>query len=344
MPELRVHRDDLTVCDIVDLPTPVDPADGEALLQVERFALTANNISYARLGDRLGYWSPFPADGAWGRIPAWGYARVVASRSADAVVGQRVFGLVPMGTHLTVRPVARSGGFTDVTPHRAGLSPIYHRYMPVTAADSDAALIMRPLFGTAVLLDLLLAEAGFAGIDTVVLTSASSKTAYGLAHLLRTRPVTVVGVTSPARRAWLAGLGLYDVVLDYDRVDRLAAAGGAVLVDFAGDRDLLRRAHQHLGDSLRRSILVGFTHGWAEPDDDPPPGPAPQFFFAPDEMLRRRDGFARRYAEAWQGFAPLVDTTMRIVAIRDGDQLRRTYLDLLAGRVDPATGYVVTLG
>jgi hypothetical protein len=343
MPELRVRRDDLAVCKVVDVP-PADPAEGEALLHVERFALTTNTITYAVLGDRLGYWRLFPADGGWGRIPAWGYARVAASRCADVPVGRRFFGMVPMGAHLTVRPVALGRGFADTTAHRSGMSPVYNQYLPVTDADADTALVMRPLFGTAVLLDLLLAEADFAGADTVVLTSASSRTACGLAHLLTTRPVAVVGLTSAQRRDRLAGLGLYDDVLDYEQADRLTAPGGAVLVDLAGDRDLLRRLHGRLGRSLRRSVLVGFTHVRTGPEHGPLPGPAPEFFFAPDEMVRRRDRLGPRYAEAWRSFAPVADRMLRIETVRTGDQLRRSYLELLAGHVDPAVGHVVTLG
>ena len=51
----------------------------EVLLAVDRFALTANNITYAVAGEMLGYWNFFPAENGWGRIPAMGYADVVAS-------------------------------------------------------------------------------------------------------------------------------------------------------------------------------------------------------------------------------------------------------------------------
>jgi Protein of unknown function (DUF2855) len=109
MPELRVRRDDLASCELVEgEPLREDLAAGEAQLLVERFALSANNITYATLGDRVGYWRLFPAPEGWGRIPAWGYARVVASRSPALAAGR----------------------------------------------------VMPPLFGTSVLLDLLLSEAG----------------------------------------------------------------------------------------------------------------------------------------------------------------------------------------
>jgi len=214
MPELRVRRDDLASCELVEgEQRREDLAGGQAQLLVERFALSANNITYAALGDQLGYWRLFPTPEGWGRIPAWGYARVVGSRSPALVEGQRMFGLVPMGTYVTVRPAPHPIGFVDAAPHRAELSPVYNQYLSVEGEGDDAALVMRPLFGTSVLLDQVLSEAGFNGARAVVLTSASSKTAYGLAHLLRERPVQTIGLTSAARRGWVDGLGLYDAVL-----------------------------------------------------------------------------------------------------------------------------------
>jgi hypothetical protein len=344
VPELRVRRDDLASCELVEGESlREDLAEGEAQLHVERFALSANNVTYAVLGDQLGYWRLFPAPEGWGRIPAWGYARVVASRSPALAEERRMFGLVPMGRYVTVRPAPRPVGFVDAAPHRAGLSPVYNQYLPVEGEGDDAALVMRPLFGTSVLLDLLLSEAGFEGARTVVLTSASSKTAYGLAHLLRERPVETIGLTSAPRRAWVEGLGLYDAVLTYDELGDLEAPDGGVLVDFAGDRALVRGVHERLGDALMRSILVGFTHRRAAADEAPLPGPAPQFFFAPDEIVRRRRELGLRYAQAWRDFAPVAERTLRIERVTDGDELVRVYRDLLEGRVDPAVGYVVSL-
>ena len=344
MPELRVRRDDLAVCELVEGESlREDLGDGEAQLSVERFALSANNVTYAALGDELGYWRLFPAPAGWGRVPAWGYARVVASRSPALAVGRRIFGLVPMGSYLSVSPAPHPIGFVDAASHRRELSPVYNTYLSVDGEGEDAALVMRPLFGTSVLLDLVLGETAFDGARTVVLTSASSKTAYGLAHLLRARPVETIALTSAPRRAWVEGLGLYDAVLTYDEVDQLDARGGGVLVDFAGDRKLVRRVHERLGDALRRSVLVGFTHRQAEHGEAPLPGPVPEFFFAPNEMLRRGPDLGPRYADAWRDFAPVVRRTMRIEGITDGHALVRVYRALLEGRTDPAVGYVASV-
>lgn len=344
MPELRVRRDDLASCELIEgEPARDDLAEGEAQLQIERFSLSANNITYARLGEQLGYWRLFPATDGWGRIPAWGYATVVASRSPALAEGRRMFGLVPMGNYFSVHPAPHPIGFVDGSTHRDGLSPVYNQYLSVEGPGDDAQLVMRPLFGTSVLLDLLLGEAGFDGAATVVLTSASSKTAYGLAHLLRGRPVETVGLTSPSRRSWVEDLGLYDAVLAYDDVAGLGVPRRALLVDFAGDLPLVRRIHEQLGDTLVRSILVGYTHGVGGADELPATGPTPEFFFAPAQIARRWRDLGPRYAEAWTEFAPVARRTMKIDHVRGGDELVAVYRRLVEGAVDPALGYVVSL-
>ena len=45
--------------------------DGEILVRIDKFGLTANNVSYALSGDQIGYWKFYPAQGNWGRVPIW---------------------------------------------------------------------------------------------------------------------------------------------------------------------------------------------------------------------------------------------------------------------------------
>ncbi|MFX5873780.1 DUF2855 family protein, partial [Acinetobacter baumannii] len=78
---LLVSRANIAECRLAE--RPVAPlGDGQVLARVDRFALTANNISYALTGDALGYWKFFPEDADWGIVPVWGFAEVVASQSA----------------------------------------------------------------------------------------------------------------------------------------------------------------------------------------------------------------------------------------------------------------------
>ena len=338
MPRLLVRRDDLATQRLTSEGEGISLAEGEARLRIERFGLTSNNVTYGVIGETLGYWKLFPEPDGWGSVPAWGYATVTESRVSALAEGACFFGLVPMGTELTVRPTVGEAGFVDSSPHRAELAPVYSSYLAVPDDADDAALILRPLFGTALLLERVLVEAGFDGADTIVLTSASSKTAYALAHCLGDHPVRVVGLTAPHHVVWVRELGLYDDVLSYGELESVRAPGGAVVIDFAGDRPRLRRLHEHLGNELKRSTLVGLTH-WGSPvDEEPLPGPTPEFFFAPAELVRRGSGLG--LGGAWTRFAPVADRALRIVRVTGGDEVTRVFVELLEGRADPATGYV----
>ena len=70
---LLVRQDQLAT---TRLQTAEDTAlgDGQVRVRVESFALTANNITYAALGDMLNYWQFFPThETGWGIVPVWGF-------------------------------------------------------------------------------------------------------------------------------------------------------------------------------------------------------------------------------------------------------------------------------
>ena len=73
--DFLLAKDDLHRCRFVDAAPPeLEP--GQALLSVEAFGLTSNNITYAMFGQAMSYWSFFPAEEGWGRMPVWGFAEV----------------------------------------------------------------------------------------------------------------------------------------------------------------------------------------------------------------------------------------------------------------------------
>ena len=82
-----VAKDDLDQCKVIATELPdadALPPDG-LLVKVDRFAFTANNITYAEIGDKLGYWRFFPAPEGWGHVPVWGFAEVIESRHEAAL-------------------------------------------------------------------------------------------------------------------------------------------------------------------------------------------------------------------------------------------------------------------
>ena len=61
MSRLEVRKDNLGATRLVTGPARAIK-DGEILVRVERFALTANNVTYGVVGEKIGYWKFFPAD------------------------------------------------------------------------------------------------------------------------------------------------------------------------------------------------------------------------------------------------------------------------------------------
>src|SRR3954447_21261296 len=116
MTDFLVKRDELEQTRLADSPPPALAA-GQALLRVDSFGLTANNVTYAVFGDAMSYWKFFPVGAAsegWGRVPMWGFAEVVGGESA----GARVYGYLPPSSYLVVTPARVSGqGFVDASPH-----------------------------------------------------------------------------------------------------------------------------------------------------------------------------------------------------------------------------------
>jgi Protein of unknown function (DUF2855) len=212
-----VARDDLARCTFIESVVPaVEQLPDDALLvRVDRFAFTANNITYALLGDQGKYWQLFPAPAGFGNIPVWGFGDVLASRHPQIEIGERLFGYFPMATHLVIEAAdVRRRGLRDAAAHRQGIAPVYNAYARVSdepgfaGRHGDFQALLRPLFMLSFLVDDALAEANFYGANRVMLSSASSKTAFGLAHLLQQRgQVGVIGLTSAANAGFVEGLG-----------------------------------------------------------------------------------------------------------------------------------------
>ena len=142
--DLQVDRSDLHRTRVVELdPAPL--TEGQARLRVDAFGLSANNVTYAVIGDMLQYWDFFPAEEGWGRVPVWGYADVVESTHPELPVGRRCFGYLPMSEELVVS-VGRvdEGGFSDESPHRRAMASAYSRYRLVDPAAQIARLCVEP--------------------------------------------------------------------------------------------------------------------------------------------------------------------------------------------------------
>lgn len=336
-------------------------ADGEVLLAVRHVALTTNNITYALFGDRMQYWQFFPSgEAGWGIVPVWGFADVVASRAEGLQAGERIYGFWPLATHLRVQAAQVSRGrFVDAAPHRAGLAAIYNQYLrcaadPTYRASDEAALaIVKPLFTTAWLLADFFHEQSWCGAGQLVISSASSKTAYATAWCARQLGgVQVVGLTSPANLAFVRGLGCYDRVLAYDQVAQLDPATRTVFADYAGSAEQRARLHTHFGDALVHSAVIGATQFAPGAREAALPGAKPTFFFAPEQARRRAEAWGgaelqRRTGEAQRAFLQrALDAGSPWLRIEGHEGLAAAIgvmASLARGQVDPRSGHAIRL-
>lgn len=344
----EVKRTNLAESRLLEL-TPMDDvqlSSGEVLLDIEKFSLTANNITYGVAGDLLGYWQFFPAEGDYGCIPVWAIGRVVASEAEGVTVGQRFYGYYPMASYLKIHAAeVSSAGLVDASPHRAALPKTYNQYMHMTPdygfvpEQDDQQLLYRPLFTTAFLIDDFFADNDFFAASTVVIASASSKTAYATAHCMAARSgLNIVALTSPANKAFVEGLGVYDKVYCYDDVEAIDAQGSITYVDMSGNRQLLARVHKHFDAALSYSCAVGITHYDATEGDDPAtlPGATPIMFFAPTQLEKRNKEWGAavvqtKLAGAWNSFLLDVGQHIEISHSKGSSGITDTFNTVLNG-------------
>jgi NADPH:quinone reductase-like Zn-dependent oxidoreductase len=353
---LEIDKRDLHHVQPVDVPSRALGV-GDVRFRLERFGMTANNVTYGVFGEAMKYWQFFPGSSdAWGRLPVWGFGTVVESRHAEVPVGQRVYGYWPLGSELVVAAGRLDGrSLVDVSPHRADLPSPYNRYIftefdpAYNASREDLQILLWPLFYTSFMVeDFLDDNANFGGTD-VVISSASSKTSIGVAFLLRRRGATrVVGLTSAQHVAFVQSLGCYDEVRSYDELEALPVVS-TTYVDVSGNRDVLLRLHHHFAEHLTYSMIVGDTH-WDHENTVtlPPTGPTPTFLFAPVQIAKRtkdwgRDGLEARVGDAWHAFTEWCDGWLHVTTARGADDVTATYLAVLEGRVGPSDATVCEL-
>jgi hypothetical protein len=362
--DFLVRKDQFSATELRETPAPALDA-GQVRLCVDKFALTANNITYAAFGEAMNYWNFYPVADGWGRIPVWGFGTVMESRATGVAAGEKFYGYYPMSSEVVLQPVrASAAGFFDGAAHRASLHPVYNSYARCssdpfyTAPTEDLQALLRPLFMTSWLIDDFLADNDFFGVaagapGTLLLSSASSKTAYGTAFRLAQRAgIEVVGLSSAANLEFCRSLGCYHRVLSYEQLDLVPADTACLYVDFAGNAGLRRQIHERFAN-LKYSSSIGGTHVEQLGGAKDLPGPRATLFFAPAQIKKRSaewgaDVLGRRLLAAWQDFvAKAGDPSAPWLVVRQhaGPQaVQAAYLEVLGGRGDPRLGHMLSLG
>ena len=340
--------------------------EGEALLRICNLALTTNNITYAAFGEtpHLRYWGFYPTnDQAWFHMPAWGFAEIVETSVEGLHKGERFYGFWPVASHVVMKPVRVSErGFYDGAEHRLELTSAYNQYQRVStdaayrAEDENYQMLLRPLFITSFMLADFQQDNDFFGARRIVISSASSKTAYGTAFCLENNPkVELIGLTSSGNTDFVDNLGCYQRAMAYDEVEQLDASVPTLYVDFSGNNELRNRIHAHFNDNLVHSCFAGSSqnHEHLSAADAPAHGPAPQPYFAPYQIKKRNADWGaaevtRKFNEAQLAFIQRVKNPQQpwmLVNEHVGlQQAKKLVEDLVAGRIDPKEGHAVVLG
>jgi len=197
----------------------------------------------------------------------------------------------------------------------------------------------------------------FFGARSVMVSSASSKTGYGLGFCLAARrggesTIVTTGLTSAANFAFTRDLGCWDRVVDYTGLSSVAADEPSVYVDMSGSTTIREQVHRQWQDRLKYSCAVGGTHWESLGSGKGLAGPRPVLFFAPAQVKKRRDEWGAmeltsRLARAWSSFVDQVSNTeqpwLAIKEARGHDAVEHSYIALLDGAVPAREGRVLSL-
>lgn len=358
MAEFQVRKDDITQTRVVETTIP-EITDGEIVVAIDNFALTANNITYGVVGEKIGYWNFFPPAGedtaGWGVIPVWGFADVIASKAEDIAEGERLYGYFPMGGHLKMTPTkVKDGRLIDGAAHRSALPPVYNTYLRVNAepgydrAMDAARACLYPLYATSFCIYDFLLDHDWYGAERVITVSASSKTAVGLAYALADAPdaPSHLGLTSPGNAEFVRGLGLYDAVTTYDEIDGIDASVPSVIIDMSGSGGVLGQLHALLKDNMRYCSNVGVTH-W----EDNEMGAdfireRSEMFFAPGHIQKRSQDWGKGVFEQksfafWQDAAGKSRDWLSVQEAKGIEGLQQYYDEVREGRLAPKQALII---
>jgi len=360
MSEFQIRKNDLAKARIIDTPLPT-AKHGEIVVKVDKFAFTANNLTYGVMGEQIGYWQFFPAQdnekGDWGILPVWGFADVVESRADGIDVRERLFGYFPPAAYLSMVPVGVSAlRLIDGSAHRAHLPPGYNLYRRVKAEPGynpeldNERMLLFPLHITSFCLWDCLQDKDWYGAKQSIVISASSKTSIGLAYALKAdenAPPTI-GLSSKRNLELLNKLDIYDATLSYDNIKDIDSAIPTVIVDMSGNASLLAALHSHLGDNMLHCINVGLTHWEQSHSDEGVNSERSEFFFAPSHIQKRLkdwgpEGFEQKSTQFMFTTTRKCREWLTLRKIDGISGLAEIYHDICEGKIAPDEGLIVQL-
>lgn len=373
MGEFQIHKTNIANSRIADVDLTTSALkSGQVLLAVDTFALTANNVTYAVMGDKLGYWQFFPPHKHaldeqqvdtqnWGILPVWGFADVVTSKCEAVPVGERLFGYFPPASHVLMSPsnISETTWF-DGSEHRSALPAGYNIYRRVAAeldynkAQEQERMLLYPLHITAFALYDYFQENKWFGASQLVMLSASSKTSTGLAYGVKDhndsgnpRPA-MIALTSTQNKEMVSGLNAYDNTLSYDEISQIDNRKPTLIVDMSGNGKTLSVLHKHLSDNMVFCSNVGITH-WGDFDAHADIiKERSHMFFAPSQIQKRIQDwgpkiFEQKSSEYLRHSIGESRAWLKMTEIDGLEQLKGIFPDICEGKIPPEAGLIIKI-
>lgn len=363
---------------------------GEIRLRVDKVGLTTNNVFYAQMGDApfLKFFSVYPlAQDSYVNVPAWGIATIIASNNIDFKTGERFRGFLHITNVVQMKAKKTSEGFTAYGNGRDKLTKAYNKFVKIdnsatsplmgNSPKADVAMAAAPSALSGFIIYELLKAEDFFQADSVVITSASAKISLAVAVCLQRERHTgkirkLIGYTSKRNLEFVQSTHLYDDVLTYDQDISSGEAPRHMMIDIAGDAQIIKRNKK----ACVKVLAVGATHANAKKSTfatfgltaylkmgsdmiapkfisnwlDKKLNPAIELFFAPTVMTKLiskmgRTTFNKKSDQALADFASaMIDNGwMSIQRCEDTESIQAAYTRIFEGNGSPSQAVVVSL-
>lgn len=244
-------------------------------------------------------------------------------------------------------------------------------------------MLYRPLFWTSYWCEDWLSLSGYRDASTILISSASAKTAFCLAYLVQKRLarkksntlVNILGLTSKRNVAFTKKLGLYTQISDYDSFTSLETLqeGNVVYVDVAGNSALNKRVFKHFASlstaTLKASVALGYasispsstessavnwdTQSRTDPSSSPSAAPTSTIpplenFFMVEwlEVRKQQLSISQIFSKQNAAWADLMKDCVNWVELEHvygGIDVTKAYKRIADGNLGPETGYIWSL-
>jgi len=316
--------------------------ENSVLVNVDKFSFTTTNVHYANNGD-ISHFNHFPtADAESAIVPVRGVGTVVVTRCDGVEEGVRIYGMFPMASYVTMTPEDLTAtGFKDGTKCRLELPDEYRRYefLPATPDPrEDLTISLTHHWRTCCAIDDFMQKNKDFLAKAFIISSASSKLAIGLAHMLSKRGFQVYGITSQTKFA--GNLGVYNKLVTYQNIRQLPRIR-TVFLDLAGEDQCTHDVHALLiqTQGMAYSMKIGKTHWSVDPAKVSIQGTPPVDFDTVDYYEKLGDDAAAlesKVKETLPGFLEFCEGCTTVKQRRGAKAAGTGYTNIREGKVEPS--------